>query len=79
MKGEFYRMDFEAWDEGTDKLTLEQEAAYLRLCHQMYRRSGAIPEQVATFARLWRCHPNKARTLLAALLASGKVAGHPGV
>ncbi|WP_262298408.1 YdaU family protein [Microvirga sesbaniae] len=73
MKGEFYRMEYEAWDEGTDALTLEQEAAYLRLCHQMYRRRGAVPDNPATLARLWRCHPNKARKLLGDLLALGKV------
>ncbi len=43
MKTEFYKMEYEAWDEGTDDLTLEQEGAYLRLCHQMYRRRGSIP------------------------------------
>jgi uncharacterized protein YdaU (DUF1376 family) len=73
MKGEFYRMEYEAWDEGTDELTLEQEAAYLRLCHQMYRRRGAVPDNPATLARIWRCHPNKARKLLDDLLAAGKV------
>ncbi|KQP82878.1 DUF1376 domain-containing protein [Methylobacterium sp. Leaf117] len=73
MKGEFYKMDYEAWDEGTDELTLEQEAAYLRLCHQLYRRKAAIPSAPATLARIWRCHPNKARKLLADLIAAGKI------
>ncbi|WP_368737025.1 DUF1376 domain-containing protein [Methylobacterium brachythecii] len=66
-------MDFEAWDEGTDELTLEQEAAYLRLCHQLYRRKAAIPSAATTLARIWRCHPNKARKLLADLVEAGKV------
>jgi len=74
MKGEFYKMDYEAWDEGTDALSLELEAAYLRLCHQLYRRKAAIPSAPATLARIWRCHPNKARKLLGDLLAAGKVA-----
>lgn len=73
MKGEFYKMDYEAWDEGTDALTLEQEAAYLRLCHQLYRRKVAIPATPATLARIWRCHQNKARKLLADLVAAGKI------
>jgi uncharacterized protein YdaU (DUF1376 family) len=78
MKGEFYKMDFEAWDEGTDELTLEQEAAYLRLCHQLYRRKASIPSAPATLARIRRCHPNKARKLLADLVAAGKVAERDG-
>lgn len=73
MKGEFYKMDYEAWDEGTDALSLELEAAYLRLCHQLYRRKAAIPSAPATLARIWRCHPNKARKLLGDLIAAGKV------
>lgn len=77
MKGEFYRMEYEAWDEGTDTLTLEQEAAYLRICHQMYRRRGAIPNHLQTLARIWRCHPNKARTLLAHLVDQGKITVTP--
>ena len=73
MKTEFYRMEYEAWDEGTDSLSLEQEGAYLRLCHQMYRRRGPIPNQPNMLARIWRCHPNKASALLRQLIDAGKV------
>ena len=73
MNGEFYKMDFDAWDEGTDDLTLEQEAAYLRLCHQLYRRKAAIPNSPASLARIWRCHQNKARKLISDLVEAGKV------
>jgi uncharacterized protein YdaU (DUF1376 family) len=77
MKGEFYKMEYEAWDEGTDELSLELEGAYLRLCHQMYRRRGPVPANPATLARIWRCHTNKARKLLADLIALGKVTNTP--
>lgn len=73
MKGEFYKMEYEAWDEGTDCLSLELEAAYLRLCHQMYRRHGRIPDQPNTLCRIWRCHPNKANRILDDLVAAEKV------
>jgi uncharacterized protein YdaU (DUF1376 family) len=73
MKSEFYKMEYEAWDEGTDLLTLEQEGAYLRLCHQMYRRRGPVPDEPRTLCRVWRCHLNKARKLLDDLVAAGKV------
>lgn len=73
MKTEFYKMEYEAWDEGTDYLTLEQEGAYLRLCHQMYRRRGPVPNNPSTLARLWRCHTNKAKVIIDALIKLGKV------
>lgn len=74
MKGEFYKMEFDAWDEGTVELTLEEEAAYLRLCHQMYRRKGPVPNSDRMLCSLWRCHQNKARPLLQKLIAKGKIA-----
>ena len=73
MKGEFYKMEWEAWDEGTVDLTLEQEAAYLRFCHQMYRRGGEVPNSKRLLCILWRCHHTKAAALLKALLAAGKI------
>jgi uncharacterized protein YdaU (DUF1376 family) len=73
MKGEFYKMEFDAWDEGTVELTLEEEAAYLRLCHQMYRRHGPIPNSDRLLCSLWRCHQNKARPLLQRLIEKGKI------
>lgn len=78
MKDEFYQMEYESWDEGTDGLSLELEAAYLRLCHQMYRRRGSIPEQVNTLARIWRCHPNKAKRLIDQLVEAGKIERRDG-
>lgn len=73
MKGEFYKMEFDAWDEGTVELTLEEEAAYLRLCHQMYRRRAPVPNSDRLLCSLWRCHPNKARPLLQRLIEKKKV------
>lgn len=77
MKGEFYKMEFDAWDEGTIELTLEQEAAYLRLCHQMYRRRGPVPNSERLLCSIWRCHQNKARVLLRELIAAGKISTTP--
>jgi uncharacterized protein YdaU (DUF1376 family) len=73
MRGEYYKMEYEAWDEGTVDLTLEQEAAYLRLCHQMYRRGGEIPNSTRLLRSLFRCQHNKATALLRALVAAGKI------
>lgn len=71
--GEFYAMEYDAWDEGTVGLTLEEEAAFLRICHQMYRRKQAIPNSNKLLCVLWRCHPNKAKALLQKLVEHGKI------
>lgn len=71
--GEFYKMDYDAWDEGTVELSLEEEAAYLRLCHQMYRRKGPVPNSMRLLCSIWRCHANRAKRLLFRLLESGKI------
>jgi len=71
--GEFYKMEYDAWDEGTVELSLEEEAAYLRLCHQMYRRRQPVPVYDRMLCALWRCHQNKARPLLQRLIDKGKI------
>ena len=73
MKGEFYKMEYESWDEGTELLTLEQEGAYLRFCHQMYRRKSPVVDDKTVLSRLWKCHPNKAVKLRSDLLLAGKI------
>jgi uncharacterized protein YdaU (DUF1376 family) len=74
MKGEFYKMDFRAWNVGTVDLTLEQEAAYLRLCHAMYDVGGPVPNSTRMLMGLFRCGNTKAITLLNGLIAAGKIA-----
>lgn len=76
-KGEFYKMDYESWDTGTVDLTLEQEAAYLRLCHQMYRSGGPIPDSTRLLQGLFRCGHVKAAALLRQLEAAGKIQRTP--
>lgn len=71
--GEFYAMEYDAWDEGTVGLTLEEEAAFLRICHQIYRRQQPIPNSNKLLCALWRCHPNKAKALLQRLIIEGKI------
>jgi len=66
-------MEYDAWDEGTVDLTLEEEAAYLRICHQMYRRRGPMLNSDRLLSSLWRCHQNKARAMLKRLIEKGKI------
>ncbi|WP_336488757.1 DUF1376 domain-containing protein [Methylobacterium nigriterrae] len=73
MKGEFYKMDYEAWDTGTVDLPLELEAAYLRLCHQMYRTGHPVPNSIKLLQGLFRCGHIKAAALLRRLIEAGKI------
>ncbi|WP_238230925.1 DUF1376 domain-containing protein [Methylobacterium thuringiense] len=74
MKGEFYKMDFRAWNLGTVELTLEQEAAYLRLCHAMYDAGGPVPNSTRFLQSIFRCGNTKAVTLVNQLIGLGKIA-----
>ncbi|MCJ2086519.1 YdaU family protein [Methylobacterium sp. E-005] len=73
MKGEFYKMDFRAWNVGTVDLTLEQEGAYLRLCHAMYDVGGPVPNSTRFLQSIFRCGNTKATTLVSQLIAAGKI------
>lgn len=41
---EKYFLHIRSWDEGTEELSLDQEAFYLRLINLMYRYDGALPD-----------------------------------
>lgn len=75
---EFYKMFPQKWDRNTDNLTLEQEAAYLRLCNAMYAADQAIAENYRVLAGLWRCNERKAKRLLRELEQAGKVTVQDG-
>jgi uncharacterized protein YdaU (DUF1376 family) len=74
MKGEFYKMDFRAWNVGTVDLTLEQEGAYLRLCHAMYDVGGPVPNSTRFLMSIFRCGNVKAAALVNHLISAGKIA-----
>ncbi|MET3481569.1 DUF1376 domain-containing protein [Methylobacterium sp. 1973] len=74
MKGEFYKMDFRAWDHGTVDLSLEQEAAYLRLCHAMYGVGGPVPNSPRFLMGIFRCGNVKAASLVRQLIEARKIA-----
>lgn len=70
---EFYKMEPLRWDRGTDNLTLEQEAAYLRICNAIYAADQPISENYRALGGMWRCNERKAKRLLAELIEAGKV------
>lgn len=69
----FYKMDPAKWDFGTVDLTLEEEAAYLRIVNAIHKHDGPVPNNDRVLAGLFRTSTRKARTLVDALVAAKKV------
>ncbi|MCG6112885.1 MAG: DUF1376 domain-containing protein [Paracoccus sp.] len=69
----FYKMDPAAWDIGTSNLTLEQEAAYLRIINAIHKHTQTIPNNDRVLAGMFRCSTRKARALVEQLIAAGKI------
>jgi hypothetical protein len=69
----FYKHDPVRWNEGTANLTLEQEAALLRICNAIYICDEPIRDNRFVLAGLFRCGTQKANRLLRDLIAAGKV------
>jgi uncharacterized protein YdaU (DUF1376 family) len=69
----FYKMDPGAWDYGTANLSLEEEAAYLRIVNATHKHRQPVPDNDRILAGMFRCSTRRARALLNALIAAGKV------
>lgn len=83
MKTEFYKMEYEAWDEGvevfgTGESALMLEGAYLRLCHKMYRVRGPVSADLNRLSNLWGVHYNTAKSILKKLVSFGKISLESG-
>ncbi len=74
----FYKMDPAAWDFGTADLSLEEEAAYLRIINAIHKHDGPVPNNDRVLAGLFRSSTRKARSLVDALVAAGKVSVEGG-
>ena len=70
---DWYKMNPVDWNDGTDDLTLEQEAAYLRICHAIYITERPIKDNGFVVAGLLRCNDRKAKRLVAELVEAGKL------
>lgn len=70
---DFYRMDPGAWDFGTADLSLEEEAAYLRIVNAIHKHKGPVPDNDRVLAGLFRVSTRKARALVLALMKAGKI------
>lgn len=69
----FYKMDPAAWDFGTAELSLEEEAAYLRIVNAIHKHDGPVPDIDRILAGLFRTSTRKARSLVDALVRVGKL------
>lgn len=69
------RFDFypDDWMNGTSRLTLEEEAAYLRVCLLMYSRGGPIEDDDRWIAGVCRVSLRKWRSLKSGLLEKEKI------
>jgi uncharacterized protein YdaU (DUF1376 family) len=70
---DFYKMDPGDWDFGTASLTLEEEAAYLRIVNAIHKHKGPVPDVDRVLAGMFRTSTRKARALVAALVAAEKL------
>jgi len=66
-------MDPAAWDFGTAELTLEQEAAYLRVVNAIHKHDAPVPNNDRVLAGLFRTSTRKARALVSELIEAGKL------
>lgn len=76
---DWYKMNPVDWNEGTNDLTLEQEAAYLRICNAMYIASGPISNNQFVVAGLLRCNDRRAKRIVSELVAAGKISIEGGL
>lgn len=67
------------WLAGTADLTLEQEAAYLRVCLLIYSRGGPIPDNERWLAGACRVSTRRWRALRQALVDAGKITIEDGL
>jgi len=70
---EFYKLEIGAWNTGTDELTLEQEAAFLRVVNAIRLYEQPLTTNLRVLAGFWRCNERKAGRLLRELVSAGKL------
>ncbi|VDS07560.1 hypothetical protein PARHAE_00737 [Paracoccus haematequi] len=69
----YYKMDPADWDFRTAELSLEEEAALLRIINAIHKHDQPVPNNDRVLAGLFRCSTRKARTLLNALIEAGEL------
>lgn len=75
---DFYKLEIANWNEGTAILTLEQEAAYLRVINAIRQNEQPITLNTFALCGMWRCNERKAKRLLGELIEAGKLSIEDG-
>lgn len=75
---EFYKMVPTDWDFGTTDLSLEMEAALLRIINATHTHKAPVPDNDRVLAGLFRVSTRKARALVQALIDAGKLRREDG-
>jgi uncharacterized protein YdaU (DUF1376 family) len=70
---DFYKMDPALWDVRTSNLTLDQEAAYLRIVNAIHKHKSPVPNNDRVLAGMFRVSTRKARALVNSLIDAGKI------
>ncbi len=70
---DFYKMFPAKWDFGTASLSLEEEAAYLRIVNAIHKHDAPVPDNDRVLAGLFRVSTRKARSLIEALVVAEKL------
>lgn len=76
---EFYKLSIADWNVGTDMLSLEQEAAYLRVVNAINLYDQPIRDNLRVLGGLWRCNERKAARLRQELIDAGKLTIEDGL
>ncbi len=76
---EFFKLEIANWNVGTDDLTLEQEAAYLRIVGMIRLYEQPLKHNLRVLSGLWRCNERKAKRLLSELVLAGKLSVNSGL
>ena len=70
---DFYKFEIANWNEGTANLSLEQDAAFLRVVNAIRLSGQPITYNIFVLCGLWRCNKRKAKRILAELVEAGKL------
>lgn len=76
---EYYKHNIAQWNMAAFGLSLEQEAAYLRIVTMGRLYERPMPHNLKVLCGLWRCNERKAKRLLSELIDAGKVKVHGGM
>lgn len=70
---DWYKKTPTEWNQKTDNLSLEQEAALLRIVNAIHIHEQPLTKNMRVLGGLWRCNERKAKRLFNELIDLGKI------